>query len=447
MKARGIFVGILFGLIVPVSIVQIGCNGPPPLVDPLEVQAEITPQWDDSGSDTIDPDSITHEFHLLWDQSIPMGGYVHRTHPDSQAALKSINDLLKRARLTTHYGGEESSLKCLGVTDSISSVDCNSAMLRGFFNGYSSRLDLGIEYVIEGLKSGTFKGAALVSDLIATTNDVVGAAALLPYFKNPAIRAFYNSGEIDLALIGIRIDYWGVHMGPCRTMPGSVGCEFDDFQFRYRSLDNEVQRPIYVLIMGRRPEGRTREENPVNNMASEFVKSIRSQGLEIEHEPLTQGPVGSQAIFHWYPYASEGFKPVDLTGEGYHCKDNKTHRLMGSFTDSHLSIIEMEMHGSLEIVTTSTDRGNAQQVNLELNCRTLREKLREDHSELCYDSPNKLVGRVEYQGESDWIEWSSDLHSSDKTPGLIQFINGILPSDYEVIIEPAPPLKDCASDS
>lgn len=445
MKAWRNFVGKLFGLIVSISIIQLGCSPPPP--ESLEVQAEITPQWDDSGSETIDPDSISREFHLLWDQSIPMGGYVHRTHPDSQAALKSINDLLKRARLTTDYGGVESSLKCLGVTESISSVDCNSAMQRGFFGGYSSRLDQGIEYVIDGLKSGTFMGAALVSDLIATTDDVIGAAALLPYIKNPEIRAYYNSGKIDLALIGLRIDYWGVHMGPCRTMSGSVGCEFDDFQNRYRPLDNVVRRPIYVLIVGRRPDGKTREEDPLNSMASEFVRSVASLGWEIKHESLTQGPVGSHTIFQWHPYASDGFKPVDLTGEGYHCKDYKTHRLMGSFSENQLSIIEMEMHGSLEIVSTNTDRDNAQQVNLELNCRTLREKLREDRQELCHDSPNKLVGKVEYQGESDWVEWSSDLHFSDKTPGLMQFINGIRPSDYGVIIEPAPPLKDCASGS
>ncbi|MCY3629982.1 MAG: hypothetical protein OXI05_10535 [Bacteroidota bacterium] len=445
MKTWATLGAVLFVLMVIVLIFRDGCNGE--AVDSLEVQVEMKPQWDDSGSETVDPDSITPEFHLLWDQSIPMGGYVHRTHPDSQAALKSISDLLKRARLTTDYGGGESSLKCLGITNSISSVDCNSAMLRGFFNGNSSRLDQGIKYVIEGLISGTFRGAALVSDLIATTDDVIGAAALLPYFKNPAIRAYYNSGEIDIALIGIRMDYWGVHLGSCQTTSSRLGCEFDDFQNRYRPLDNVVKRPIYVLIMGRRSEGNTREGNSVTDMASEFVKSITSQGLEIKHEALTQGPLGGQSIFQWHRYSQSGFEPVGLTAEGYYCKDNESHRLVGGFMDGGLSIIEIEIHGSLETVTASVDRDNAQQVDLELNCRSLREKLRDDQLEVCNESPNKLVGSVEYQGQGEWADWSSDLHVSNKTPGLAQFLNGIRPSHYEVIIEPAPPLNECAGDS
>lgn len=441
-------IGLFLGLLIVVTIsVFFSCNGPPDRDSPIVVQAELNPQWDYSEPEIADPDSIAHEFHLLWDRSIPMGGYVHRTDPDSQATLGLINHLLKSARLTTEFGGGGASLKCLGITDSITSVDCDSALLRGFFNGNNSRLDQGIEYVIGGLNSGALKGAALVSDLIATTIYGTGAVALLPFLNNSTIRAQYNSGKIDLALIGIRIDYWGVHMGTCRTMSGSIGCWFDELEKRYRSLDKKSKRPIYVLIMGRRSEGETRENNSVHKMATEFLNAITSQGLEmVKHEIVTQGPLGSQTEFKWYPYATTGYQKVGLTHRGYYCKDNGTHGLVGRFADSLLSITDIEMHGSVETIAASADIEYAHQVNLELNCKTLREQLREERSGLCNDTPNELKGIVEYQGQRDWAEWSSDSHRSDLTPGLTQFINGIRPSRYEVIIEPALPLEACESD-
>ena len=435
--------GILLGLTVTVLIFGFGCSPPTPPPEPLEVQVEIKPQWDNSEGETVDPDSITHEFHLLWDQSIPMGGYVHRTDPDSQAALKSINDLLKSIRLTTAYGGGESSLKCLGITDSIMSVDCNHAMSRDFFGGNNSRLDQGIEYAIEGIRSGAFKGAALVSDLIATTDYVTGAVALLPNLNNSVTTAYYNSGKIDVALVGIRIDYWGVHAGVCKMISGPLGCEFDDFRDRYRPLDDVIKRPIYILVMGRRPEGKTQEETPVDKMVSAFVETARSQGMEVKNEILTQGPLGNRAVFQWYPSAPTGYQSVNLSEEGYSCKDNEIYSLKGRFGDSLLSIIEIEVQGFESIFTVSTDRDNAHQLNLEINCKTLRKKFRE----LCNTKPNKFVGRVKHKGERIWAEWSSNLHSSDKTPGLEQFVSGIRPSHYEVIIEPAPPLSACNRDS
>ncbi|MCY4225804.1 MAG: hypothetical protein OXF06_13350, partial [Bacteroidetes bacterium] len=109
---------VLAGLIITFAVIQTGCE-PQTVVAFLDVQASLQPQWgEDSATETIDADTVMHEFHLLWDQSIPMGGYIHRTDPDSQGTLKSINDFLKSARLTTDYGGDESSLKCLGVTNS-----------------------------------------------------------------------------------------------------------------------------------------------------------------------------------------------------------------------------------------------------------------------------------------------------------------------------------------
>lgn len=440
------------GLLVTVTglFFLIGCDPSSGIEDdiPLKVAVEIAPVWEDSELlESIESDSVPHVFHLLWDQSIPMGGYVHRTNPDSQDTLQKIHDLLKSARLTTDYGGGEASLKCLGITNSITSIDCESPLSRGFFVGGESRLDEGIQYVIEGLKSGAFKGAALVTDLITTTNYGIGATALLPYFKNPTIRAYYNAGELDIALLGIRIDYWGVHSGTCRTLPGPMGCWFHEGQQRYQSLGRVVKRPIYVLIIGRRGDSRDRENNPVHNLATEFAESIADLGLDVKHTTVTLGPLGSQTDFDWFPYGfsdtETGFQPVGLDPEhGYYCKDNGTYSLTGRFSDSLVTIISAETVDARGIVSVSRE-DDAAQINLELNCKVLREKIREDRVGVCNETSIKV--RVKYKGAADWVEWSSVEHSSSLTLGLEQFIEGIYPSYYQSTIVPAPKLQECES--
>jgi len=429
------------------SLVQSGCEPPTP-VPFVNDEAIVQPQWeDDTVSETVDPDSITHEFHLLWDQSIPMGGYIHRTDPDSQGTLKLINDFLKSARLTTDYGGDESSLICLGVTDSIMSVECDPIMSQDFFDGSNSRLDQGIEYIVEGLIDGSIKGAAFVSDLIATTVYGTGPPALLPYLRSSALRAHLNSGKMDMALLGTRINYWGVHRGPCQTLSGSLGCWYDESQRRYKPLDQILKSPVYILILGLRPEEKSREDNPVFKMAAELVQSMTAHGMEVKHEMITQGSLDNPAQFQWYPFAETGYQAIDLTNHGYYCKDNETHRVRGRFLDPQISISEITMHGSLDsTVTAIIDSNDPQLVHLEINCEILRKKIRDEQPKLCRDTSNRLVGRLHSQVQNDWAEWSSVSHTSHLTMGLEPFIDGIRPSHYEATIESVPPLNACKPD-
>ena len=438
---------VLAGLIITFAVIQTGCE-PQTVVAFLDVQASLQPQWgEDSATETIDADTVMHEFHLLWDQSIPMGGYIHRTDPDSQGTLKSINDFLKSARLTTDYGGDESSLKCLGVTDSIVDVDCDPIMSQDFFDGSTSRLDQGIEYIIEGLINGSFKGAAFVSDLIATTVYGTGPPALLPYLRSSTLQAYLNSGTIDIALIGTKINYWGVHRGPCETLSGSLGCWYDEAQRRYKPLDQIHKSPVYILILGLRPEGKSQEDNPVFKMATELAQSMNAQSMEIKHELITQGSLGSESEFHWYPYAETGFQAIGLTDHGYQCKDIETHRVKGRFLDPEVSIAEIAMHGSLDsAVTVMTNTDDPQLVHLEINCKTLREYIRDDQSQVCNERSNRLVGTIYSQGQSHWAEWASVAHTSHLTMGLEPFIDGIRPSHYQATIESAPPLDACKTD-
>jgi len=412
---------------------------------PFGVQVDIKPHWNNSGQEAIDPDSISHEFHILWDQSVPMGGYVHRSNPDSQSTLRLINQLLINVRAETNFKGGRGSLKCHGITDTITSIDCDSEMLRDFFNGNESRLDHAIEYVTEGLLNGTFQGAALVSDLIATTDDIIGAAALLPILNNSTIKAYYNSGKIDIAILGIKVDYWGVHIGACQTSSDPLGCEFNDFEDRYQKLNNVVKRPIYILIMGWRSPKETFVNNAVDKMGSLLYEDLRSEGIEVKHETITQGQLESQENFNWYPSYKEGsgYQTVGLSNEGYYCKDSEEHSVTGGFSDSLISIIEIELRGFENLLRATMDEINTTQVNIEIDCKSLREKIQENQSEFCDSASNKLIGKVEYSEEDKWADWSSVSHKSDQTPGLKPLINGIRPSHYEVLIEPAPPLRDC----
>ena len=178
-------------------------------VDSLQITVEVTPVWSDAVlTDSPDINSVAQVFQLLWDRSIPIGGYVHSTNPDSQFALQRIHESLMSSRLTSDYGGRESSLECMVITDLLSPVDCNSRLSRDFFDGGQSRMDQAIEYLVSGLKSGTIMGAALITDMMTTSDFGIGATALLPHFKDPLLRGLFNEGAIHVAILGIRIPYW-----------------------------------------------------------------------------------------------------------------------------------------------------------------------------------------------------------------------------------------------
>ena len=404
----------------------------------LSETVKFEPAWDVDVPAPMESDSVSRVFHFLWDQSIPLGGHVHRTDPDSQDALQIIDRLLKSARSISDYRGD--SLKCLGITNSIMPIDCKSSLSRSFFAGGVSRLDQGVEYILDGLTNGTFKGAALITDLITTTSYGTGATALLPYLTDPTLKAYYKAGKIDVALIGVRMDYWGVHSGTCQALPGPLGCWFNETQNRYHPLVRTVKRPIYVLLMGWRTKEGGRRKNPVHNMATAFFNSLTALEFEAKHETFA---LGYQDEFTWR-LDKKGSQPVSLDQEhGYYCKASRTYPFFGEFSDTTTMVSSVHLVDDKEIINQNKSESDSTRINLGLNCEELLKRIRQNDCADIRSSPPRVEVRIKNKHNDVWDEWSSDKDSSSLTIGLNGFIKGLRPDYYKRIVTPKLNLQEC----
>ena len=464
-------ISIVLILAVSVLIVysQVGCNGEKgehqrggeivasePQIKTAEVSIE--PIWEGiKGMQIADQRFDSQDFHLFWDRSIPMGGYIHRTERDSQFTLQRIHEVFFDAHyLTDDYRGGE--ITCKGVSDIILTFDCDSRLSREFFNGGDSRLGKVIEDVTESLLNGNLKSAALVTDLTATTGNVSGAHTLLPYFD--PLRTYFNEGMIHAAVLGIRMDYWGVHAGACRTVRGSLGCWYHEGEKIYKRLRQVVKRPIYVLIMGVNLDQDTSDDNSVSKIAHELQRLVVESGGDVKSEVITLGALGHQTDLDWNSLDGyRGTPPIELDIErGYSCNDRKIFDLNAKFSEGAISIDEnsIEKFDSLNTFTRLRKDGE-NGISLRLDCESVSDQIRQDRQrdegdKICNDRGmvksifSLVTAKISYEGSSftDWSAWSSVSHRADATLFLSNFIQGLRPSYYLASISPFPPL-DCSS--
>ncbi|MCY4674005.1 MAG: hypothetical protein OXD43_09635 [Bacteroidetes bacterium] len=461
--------------IVVLGIVLTNCGNPPKDSVEIRVKAKVAPVWEDAGSTGFffNSDSLPESFQLFWDRSVPMGGYVHETNPDSQDALLNIHDLLKSAWFGAGYGG---TLQCFGITSSVDPIQCNERLLRKFFNGNSSRLDEGIEDLVTGLQNGSMMGAALISDLMATTEHGIGPTGLLPYLA--PLNEHFNNGTIHMALLGVRIEYWGVRSGACDAQSGSLGCWFDECQQRYRPLEKFVKSPLYVLVLGRSSERDAGKDNLVSEILGGLLEGLRESGISqerIKYEFMTLVPLtvegdsdldwGTEVDFVWHDLEESSPRLAELTPErGYSCRYNsKTPQLTGKFVDRRITISEIPADSrpidSIGISSTITrlQKSDKSQVNLELNCRSVYRIIHEDEqreeadtTKTCDDDgiiiaeKSKVTAELSYNVSEvvDWSAWSSTRCGIESTFHLGQFTDALRPDKYIATIAPFPPL-DC----
>ncbi len=435
------------------------CNySTPSLPQSLVSEVNIQPVWhEEVDSPNLIPQNST-DFYLFWDRSIPMGGYLHPTHPDSQFILSKVQELIKNERLESDYGSDPN-LKCMGITNLITSIDCDDNILRtrGFFNGGESQINKGIELVLSGLMSGDIKGAALITDLMTTTDYGLGATGLLPYFRDPLLANYFNHGKIHFGILRVRLNYWGVHSGSCQADSGPVGCWFHEGQQRYVMLDDAVQRPIYVLIFGRSLGIDDRKTNSINTIAMGLKESLNSLGFDAEYEPITLGGLGLKANFLWNS-SGEGYQPVVLDpNKGYSCLEGGSHIISGEFEDSLIQIQEFPLDifdGLGAFSQLMKVGGNG--IQLRIDCEFLRRKIRDegavsssDSSKVCNNDGvvrqdlSEVSARILHdpQSLSVWDMWSSLEHSPDLTLYLKGFIEGLQPGHHVATISPVPPIN------
>lgn len=426
----------LTGLVpVVISIIIFpGCGGESSSEEETqELTRDITiePVWE--GADTVSvEDSVSEVFHLLWDQSIPMGGYVHKTDPDSQFILQRIQELLLSARLISNYGGNETALECLGVKEELVPIACDRRLSRDFFDGRESRIDQAIKH----LTQNNMRGAALITDFMTTTEYGIGATALLPYFRDTKLRASFNQANIHLAILGIRIPYWGVQEGGCLASEGALGCWFDEGQQRYRILEGVANRPIYVLIIGRSVEGDRRKNNSVTMIAEELSRSLVDLGFDVKSDAITAAPTKNTSNITWKPDLKEdAFKSVRLSKAGFYCKERGTHPVKGELRDSSflfsvgkISLSPKDTLVAEDDINKSDGEEQREGLRLDLDCGKIRDTCK-DKSTLSA----LITVELDSDGmshETDWSAWSSIEHDAHSTLYLSQFIEGLRPSHY-----------------
>ena len=450
------WVVVLFAVLY--SIMISGCNGNGP--EKLTVSVNVEPVWENAASTvSFATDMESQDFYLFWDRSRPMEGYLHHTNADSQDVFQSIRRSLYSAQNISDY--RIGSRKCYGITGAIESVDCNLDLstLDKAFIGPESRIDKGIEFLTAGLKDGSIVGAALVSDLMTTVGADIGPTSLLKYFKNdPEFTAGFNAGEINIAIVGFRMSYWGVRCE--ESVNDTLGCWFSEIQQRWVPLERLVKRPIYVLIMGRNLEDHPhdRDNNPVIKIATELVEDIESDTVDVAVEFLTRGVLDRKIQFDWLsPLEGDGPEKIMKidTIRGYSCQYDGSTKIRGEFQDSLISIHQIGVgeNDSLDFFSRYRIENN-RTISLMLDCESVRNALSIEKQDIeqdmnCYQGEfesgrNMVTTYLNYDevGLLSGSLWSSSNETANSTLDMDDFIDGLKPTHYEAIISPAPPL-DC----
>ncbi len=440
-----------------------GTTNPLPVHDDtlrIPVKVDIEPVWADM-TDSMHipiPDRREQDFYLLWDRSVPIGGYIHNSVQDSMNALQEISDKLMSEISVSAYG--DTIPKCREITDITEDIACRGQLSsRSFFQRTESPIDEGIQFMIDNLKSGSIKGAALISDLMTTADHICGPMALLPLFKD--IKSYFDEGEIHVAIIGVRTKYWGVQRGQCPLKDGDLGCWFQECQTpgRYLALTKPVDRPLYVLIMGRSTsEEDNRKDNPVAMIATGLRETLDRLGFDVKSEIITLGALSPQAEgFDWILPPDGPHQPIDCDSnqEGCTCRNERTYTLTGEFKRRGISIDEtpIDMTDGPKIFTQPIIRDGGKNLETEIDCRRVREFQRctgEDRNYcangILESQSSRMTMKLNYVGSdywNYWDEWSSLREGSHSTIDLAGFIDELRPIRYEATISPILPLACC----
>ncbi len=487
---------VVLSLTVVVSVVALslsGCgnggggteengNGPPPPTltscsssqesvnegddDILACEVRVEPAWEDErdllGAITSQNQDST-SFYLFWDRSSPMGGYIHGMEADSQSALQNINQSVLDARLRSDY--LNSRLECTGIGNPQETIGCDSVdkRSRDFFGGGQSPIDEAIKSVVDSLRSGSVTGAVLISDMMATTeNGEIGINVLRQSLRD--IEPYFNEGGIHMAILGIRLHYWGVQKEKCQPTQDPWECWYDEVGKRWVPLGSVVKRPVYVFVLGRNTkEDHSSRDNPVRTMTTQLQSILVDSGFDVKSEIVTLGELALSEVdsVFWSPQHEAGkSQPIYMVdgGYGYYCKvadDKKTYALRAEFAERDpVSIDEISgvRRDSLGLFTDLPEL-DENGIRLDLDCGSVRKHFDQRSDDNCHDGRVKhnlglfseVTLKLRHTGESrmeDWSMWSSSYltHGDTLTFGLDGFIKDLRPTHYQAVISPVPPL-------
>ena len=405
--------------------------------------AKVTARWEtDSDPSVIAPNP--EHIEVLLDLSIPMGGYMP-TSPDSMSLLPDIFRNLAN-KLQVEYGDTGVPLQCLGISSQITPFECASVLKRELFDGNGSQLTVAIRQALQKLKDGRIEMMVLISDLLATAENAGGidgsAANLLPVVQDPVLLAHYNAGTAHMALMGIRLSYWGVSRGPCADPSQHIGCWFQEGQRQYSPLSKpRVRRPLYLLFVSR---GQDPGAYSVMSSLEEALFDIMPGDMDLRTDTLTHGSTGIDASSRWdeisWDSSDDKYNVTfDSDGDMYICAnragDPLRFKVFGNLEGRGLPPLGdfslAPESGTTERWLTAGDAPQPGRVFAEVDCNAI---CRREPKE----SPIQGVLALRARGsQSGWGNpWSSSAEVEDRTFGLDDLIQGLRPDYYGVKVSP-----------
>jgi len=213
------------------------------------------------------------------DVSHPMGGFLPPPSVQSPPpGLATVAQLLP-GYLVRAYGG---ATQWKTVANSVRPLPGTPHFGRSLFRGSETFLEPAVEEILQGLESGHFAAAMLLTDLVATSGPesaMAVARPLAPWLRSAAVQ----SGIFDAGLLGVRTTFWGVRSSSCPAL-GEVGCWYSEQADQYLPLSEPVQRPFYVLILGR-TDGDT---DLVNDLGEKLRDELKALEVETQWERFTE---------------------------------------------------------------------------------------------------------------------------------------------------------------
>lgn len=243
---------------------------------------KVEPEWARSRSEVAQPrprEAGAAGVDIYLDVSRPMSGYL--PPPGKEKDFAGFRSLVRQVpdALVSAVGETGSVVSWFTVGSNPASLDRPSEPLRRErFTASESRLDLALQSMLARLSSGESGMAVLVTDLIATDELIGALGAAKPLFdwsRSAAVRA----GELGYGLVGVRSKYWGVFTPACASA-SDLGCWFSEQMQDYRPLPRLMDRPFYLLVVGRGPAG-------VESVGKALRDGAKALGLDARWELLS----------------------------------------------------------------------------------------------------------------------------------------------------------------
>lgn len=422
-----IFIWVIGGALLLVVLLLVLFRGSEPGPKPLEsfsLEWKASPLWGVGLEGVTSQQAADHaaekpsEIAIYLDVSSPMGGFIPpETQQEGLSGLRTA--VHSAADSLVHRAGRSSTvLRWVPVSGGVHAPIARPKLLdRALFGGTSSRLDLAASRILEGFRKGRLEAAVVVTDLIAT-EEVIGAMgagkALGDWMESPQVR----SGELHLAVVGVRADYWGFTSASCPADPASgLGCRFSEQAHEPRKLTQVAKIPFYLLVF-------THGMQVAEDIAKDLEADFKKLDLEVKWELLTRSSsvadTSSSCLAHKLGAPSESqFALSRGTDNSYRCQRNEKLEISCN--------LPLDVPLTPESASTSWPEASSRleggKLKVVLDCKALASA--SPQSDLRF----KVEGPSPKASTSIWTDWTSSTDELESDVGrtlqLEQFMDKV----------------------